>query len=91
MSRYCKAYKLEDLRKYANWSASAKENEKELEDDAIVYIVDNNKVTQNPLDLDNEEDYIFDALTPEWEKFIADELDFAVPTDEELSPPVAES
>ena len=33
MTRYCKAYKLEDLRKFPQWADSAKESEKHLHRD----------------------------------------------------------
>ena len=83
MTRYCKAYKLEDLRKYPQWAEATKESEKELNDDSIVYIQESYIVTKNPLDLDSEEDYILDNITPEWEKFCTGDLSFAVPDWEE--------
>ncbi len=85
MSRYCKAYKLGDLRKFPSWSDAARDNEKELNNDSIVYIQENTSVTTNPLDLDNDEDYIFDKVTPEWETFCKDELKFEVPVWEEVA------
>ena len=84
MSRYCKAYRLEDLRKFSGWSEMVRDNEKELNNDSIVYIQENTSVTTNPLDLDSQEDYIFDKTTPEWETFCKDELNFEVPVWEEV-------
>ena len=90
MSRYCKAYKLEDLRKYSKWADSAKDNEKELNDDSIVYIQENFSVTTNPLDLDSKDDYIFEDGGSEWESYCKDELKFEVPVYEEISVPAAD-
>ena len=91
MSRYCKAYKLEDLRKFPKWAEVAKENEKELSDGDIVYIQENLTVTKNCLDLDNEEDYIFTEVSPEWESFSKDDLQFEVPDWEAESAKVREA
>jgi len=85
MPRYCKAYKLEDLRKFSGWADAALEKEKELADDAIVYIQEDLTVTNDCLDLDNKDEFIFDKVTPEWEKFAKEDLSFAVPDWEEES------
>ncbi len=85
MPRYCKAYKLEDLRKFSGWADAALEAEKELNDDSIVYIQEDLTVTKNCLDLDNKDDFIFDKVTPEWETFSKEDLSFAVPDWEEES------
>ncbi len=87
MPKYCKAYKLEDLRKFPQWADSVKEAGKDLDDDSIVYIQENFIVTNNPLDLESEEDYILDRITPEWEAFCKDTLNFEVPQEEDLAPP----
>jgi hypothetical protein len=79
MPRYCKAYKIEDLRKFPKWAESAKSNEKELEDGTLVYIKEELTVTSDCLDLDNEEKLILTDVTPEWEAFCKDELKFEVP------------
>ena len=78
MSRYCKAYKLEDLRKFAGWSQSAK-NDKDQGDDTIVYITDQFNVTTNPLEMDKEEDFLFDVHSDEWKTFCTDTLKFEIP------------
>ena len=91
MPIYCKAYKLEDLRKYDKWADRAKETEKELEDDAIVYIHEKLFVTKNCLELDKEEDHIFTEVDAEWEAFCKNELEFQVPDWEEESRKVREA
>ena len=79
MPRYCKAYKLEDLRKFPKWAESARSSEKDLEDGDLVYIKEELHVTKNCLDLDNEDELIFTEVTPEWETFCKDELAFEIP------------
>ena len=91
MPRYCKAYKLEDLRKFPKWSESSEEIEKDLKDDEIVYIEETLFVTKNCLELDKKEDYIFNDITPEWEKFCKEELEFEVPDWEAESAKVREA
>ena len=90
MPRYCKAYKLEDVRKFPGWGDGAEANSKELGDDDLVYIQEDFTVTKNCLDLDNKDDFIFTKITPEWEAFAKDELKFEVPDWEEESKRVRE-
>ena len=91
MPRYCKAYKLEDLRKYPNWSDVASDAEKELEDDSIVYIKEDFVVTKNCLELDKEEDYILTDGGDGWQSFAKDDLKFQVPDWEAESERVREA
>ena len=88
MARYCKAYKLEDLRKFPEWSAAAREKQ-DLGNESIVYIQESHVVTVNPLDLDSADDFIFDSVSDAWKAFCANDLSFAVPTEEELSPAIS--
>lgn len=91
MPRYCKAYKLEDLRKYPQWGELADESGKELDDDSIVYIEETLIVTSNCLELDKKEDYLVTDPTPEWETFCKGELEFQVPDWEAESAQVREA
>lgn len=79
MPRYCKAYKIEDLRKFPKWADTARSSEKDLEDGSLVYIKEELTVTKNCLDLDNEDEMILVEITPEWEAFCKEELKFEVP------------
>lgn len=91
MPRYCKAYKLEDLRKYPKWAELANESDKDLEDDSIVYIEETLIVTKNCLELDKKEDYLVTDPTPEWETFCKGDLEFQVPDWEAESAAVREA
>lgn len=91
MPRYCKAYRLEDLRKFPKWSDVAAGGEKELEDDSIVYIVESFDVTKNCLELDKKEDYILTDAGDDWQKFATSELKFEVPDWEAESERVREA
>ncbi|MDJ0835250.1 MAG: hypothetical protein QNK37_01975 [Acidobacteriota bacterium] len=79
MPKYCKAYKLEDLRKFSGWSAAATTAEKEMEDNDLAYVMESLKVTKNCLDLDNEEDFLLNDVSNEWEAFCKEDLKFEVP------------
>lgn len=79
MPRYCKAYKIEDLRKFPKWAESAKATEKDLEEGALVYVKEELTVTKNCLDLDNEDELVFTEISPEWETFCKEDLKFEVP------------
>ena len=79
MPKYCKAYKLEDLRKFSGWSAAAASAEKDMGDGDLAYVMESLTVTKNCLDLDKEDDFLLTEVTPEWEAFCKGELKFEVP------------
>lgn len=98
MGRYCKAYPLSALRRYASWSEAAdnaRPEEREagggtplpaprtLDDDSYVFLHDTFIVTDGVF---LDEYVIFDASTPAWEEFCRNELAFVVP---DASPAVA--
>lgn len=83
MPRYCKAYKLEDLRKFPKWSEAAKPAEKDLKDDDLVYVKEGLSVTTDCLDLDNDDAIIYADINAEWEAFCKSDLGFEVPDWEE--------
>ena len=90
MSTYCKAYRLGDLRKFTGWAEKAENARKEkverdgqeievpreLTDDVYVYLHESLVVTDGIFENEN---VIFDNVTPEWEAFCRDELKFEVP------------
>ncbi len=73
MRKYCKAYKLADLRQFSGWSEKGEENEPELTDESICYIWDDFVVVRSPV---QEKGVVFDAVTPEWREFCATTLHF---------------
>jgi len=86
---FCRAYYLRDLRRFAGWSesrldrqepaaAEAHASEPRLADDEIVYLHQDLTVTRS---MWHGEDVLRDRRTPEWERFCARELEFAVPED----------
>ena len=82
MPKYCKAYKYEDVKKFPGWADGLAEGT-DLNDGDIVYILEDGRVTTNPLDFDDASGHIFTTVTPEWQTFIKDQLSFAVPDWEE--------
>ena len=78
MREYSKAYHLKALRAFPQWEEKDRDDKDELNDESVVYLQDNFTVVK---DVFEEEDYIFDAVTEEWKKFCAEELDFEIPED----------
>ena len=95
MGKYCKAYLLQDFRQFAGWSEKAEnarkkkmeidgkvqEEIRELTDDAILYLQENYVVTDS---LFEDENIIFDDVTPEWMAFCQNTLEFEIPTFEPI-------
>ena len=91
MSTYCKAYKLENLRKFSSWAEKAENTRKEikiekgkdveiareLKDGDFLYLHEDYTVTDG---IFSDRNVIFNQVTPEWQKFCKEELKFAVPT-----------
>ncbi len=77
MSAYCKAYLASSFRAYEQWtepeSAAAADSE-----EPIFYLHDNYVVTDG---IYLDENVVFDRVTPEWERFCRETLQFAVPDD----------
>ncbi len=104
MGKYCKAYLAKDFRQFRGWTENLEnlrpeEREEngeetevrrtELKDDDILYLQENNVVTDG---IFIDENIIFDDLTDEWKVFCKDVLQFEVPEYEpiEISEPVAQ-
>src|SRR5262249_39720893 len=92
--KYCKAYLLRDLRRFPNWFESkinwkAKKDANEVlesadftfSDDDIMFVHQNFIVTQSMWENEN---VVFNQLTPEWMEFCSSKLDFKVPDDLDL-------
>lgn len=78
MRRYCKAYKLKDLRQFSGWSEKREQNDLELSDDDICYLWDDFTVVKSPV---QDKNVLFDAVTPEWQQFCKTVLKFEIPED----------
>lgn len=78
MRKYSKAYYLKDLRKFDGWKELDRPDAEELNDESIVFVQDNLTVVK---DCFEEEDYIYNDVTPEWKQFCEQELQFAIPED----------
>jgi Ankyrin repeats (3 copies) len=79
MQPYCKAYPVEGLRKFSNWSEKQPNN---IENDAVVFLHQDFTVTTS---IWHGENVVFDQHSPEWGTFCKDELRFSVPTELELA------
>ena len=102
MSNYCKAYYLEDLRKFEEWkenpevkvtekkTVDGKETEvtKELEDKSIVYVHDSYVVTVGTY---VNENVLFENVTPEWKSFCEKDLKFEIPEWQKTEEPEKEA
>lgn len=79
LRKYCKAYHLKDLRQFKDWSEKQEENEPALTDDDVVYLWDDFTVVKSPVIPDKG--LIFDQVTPQWQEFCQQTLQFAIPED----------
>ena len=97
MSRYCKAYAIDALRAFEGWKENIpverpaagvvddaevdREASAEAEDavkGTYVFLHENYHVTA---DVFVDEQVVFDAVSPEWMAFCAQQLEFSVPDD----------
>jgi hypothetical protein len=90
MGRYCKAYPIDRLREFSGWSENLNntrlekkqvdgqevEARRELTDDDYLYLQENLTVTDGVF---LDENIIYDNVTPEWEDFCRNVLQFEVP------------
>jgi hypothetical protein len=89
MGRYCKAYAVEQLRKFAGWrerldALAPIENEEDgtaqprttLADDDYLFLQETFVVTDG---IFQDEHVVFDDVTPEWKAFCTGELAFEIP------------
>lgn len=76
MHKYCKAYKLADVRQFSGWSEKREENETELPDESICYIWDDLTVVKSPV---QDKGVLFDNITSKWREFCVTTLKFEIP------------
>lgn len=80
MKKYCKSYTMGELRRFPGWSANAQPEEREMADEANVFLCDELTVLISPVGKDKDK-RLFTAVTPEWEEFCRTELKFQIPED----------
>jgi hypothetical protein len=83
MGLFCKAYYLTDLRRFEAWA----EHAKVPQGADYLFLHENHVVTAG---IFQDEDVVFDRVTPAWQAFCREVLEFRVP-DEEDAPPAASS
>jgi hypothetical protein len=89
MGRYCKAYPIDQLRKFPGWEEKLEnlaplENEEDgtqqprtaLAEDDYLFVQENYVVTDG---IFLDENVIFDRVTPEWQEFCTKVLAFEIP------------
>lgn len=88
MGAYCKAYLLRELRAFPEWHEAQVANADvddhlapqggaaPLTDDSVVYVHENLIVTAG---IYMDEDVVFDSVTPAWQAYCREALQFAVP------------
>ena len=97
LGNYCKAYMIDDLRKFSGWNDSAREDEAQaVTDEAktdtdlsnVLFVQENYTVTAG---IFLDENVVLDKPTPEWIEFCRDALKFdppaIEPTAETSAPP----
>lgn len=86
VGRYCKAYPVERLRRFAGWSdelylhkptSEASEEGRRLQDADVLFIQEDLTVTEG---IFLDENVVFNNVTPEWKQFCESELGFQVPS-----------
>lgn len=87
LGKYCKAYMIDDLRKFSGWNESAREDEAQAltgeartEGEAdlsnVLFVQENYTVTAGIFLAEN---MVLDKPTPEWIEFCRDTLKFDAP------------
>jgi hypothetical protein len=78
MGRFCKAYVVSALERYPRWSEHARTDlvQRHGDEEPYVFLQEDLTVTA---DIFADEAVVFDALSPEWERFCRTDLEFAVP------------
>jgi hypothetical protein len=92
--KYCKAYQLQDLRRFPgwveckiNWKEKKEDNgdkgndAQKLTDDSVVFLHQDYIVTQS---MWHDENVIFNAVTSSWVEFCSNNMAFSVPDDMDL-------
>ncbi|MCC5620392.1 hypothetical protein [Nostoc sp. CHAB 5715] len=84
IGKYCKAYLVKQFRQYPQWREQTENirpqkevvDNRELTDEDILYLQENYIVTDG---IFQDENIIFDDITPEWKEFCHQTLKFELP------------
>ncbi len=90
MRKYCKAYRVKDLKKFPGWKVQVEhlrpekrivdgkevEVPRQLRDEDVLYLHEDFVVTDG---IYRNENVVFEAVTPEWKQFCTRVLKFSVP------------
>ncbi|MCC5667063.1 hypothetical protein LC653_25035 [Nostoc sp. CHAB 5784] len=84
IGKYCKAYLVKQFRQYPQWREKTENirpqkevvDNRELTDEDILYLQENYIVTDG---IFQDENIIFDDITPEWQDFCHQTLKFELP------------
>ncbi|MBG1263257.1 hypothetical protein [Nostoc commune] len=84
IGKYCKAYLVKQFRQYPQWREQTENirpqkeivDNRELTDEDILYLQENYIVTDG---IFQDENIIFDDITPEWQDFCHQTLKFELP------------
>jgi hypothetical protein len=88
MGSYCKAYPIERFREFGGWSEKMPITaDPEQEDGRYLFLQENLVVTDG---IFIDEKVVFDRVTPEWEAFCKDVLNFEIPDFCQPAAPVSE-
>jgi hypothetical protein len=80
MKKYCKLYELGQLRQFPGWSAGADPAERDMTDDAHVFLCDELTVLISPVGKDKDR-ILYSDVTDEWREFCTETLEFQIPED----------
>jgi hypothetical protein len=78
MPKYCKAYKIQQVREFSGWQDKPKPDGKGLADDDLCFVWENLNLTESCFD---ETTVLLEASTPGWAEFAREKLAFKVPDD----------
>jgi hypothetical protein len=90
MGKYCKAYKLRNMREFIDWSENVEDarvetkkiddkeaqERRKLNDDSIIYLQENYVVTD---DIYLQENILFNTISPKWKGYRENVLKFVIP------------
>lgn len=96
MGKYCKAYPITRFREYSGWAENSEnvrkeknvvdgkeeEIDRQLTDEDHLYLQENYVVTDG---IFMDENVIFEDVTPEWEDFCTNTLNFEIPVYETVN------
>ncbi|HET8913525.1 MAG TPA: hypothetical protein VFN23_18780 [Ktedonobacteraceae bacterium] len=80
MKKYCKAYYAHQIKQFSGWSEGYRHPEQDLDDNDVIYLWDDFTVVRSPI-ASSTEQVLFDDVTPQWQQFCREILQFNIPQD----------